>query len=159
MPATMKASASPGPAWLAAAVPVRTKMPVPMMAPMPSATRAVAERQRLSLTPVASSACSSSMDFVASSWLGMGPPAQIVVGADYGGPSLLAQLGRQVRGEQLQQRLIHLGGACQDVAPLLEFASGECGDAPASFLDEQSPRRGIPGREADFPESIRAPGG
>ena len=38
MPAMMNDSTSAGPAWLAAAVPVSTKMPVPMMAPMPSIT-------------------------------------------------------------------------------------------------------------------------
>ena len=36
-----------GPAWLAAAVPVRTKMPVPMMAPMPSSVRSSAVERAL----------------------------------------------------------------------------------------------------------------
>ena len=40
-----------GPAFSAAALPVSTKMPAPMMAPMPSATRFVAVRVRLSGTP------------------------------------------------------------------------------------------------------------
>ena len=40
-----------GPAFSAAALPVSTKMPAPMMAPIPSATRLVAVSVRLSGTP------------------------------------------------------------------------------------------------------------
>ena len=45
MPATMKDSATAGPALTAAARPVSTKMPVPMMAPMPEQHQ-VQRRQR-----------------------------------------------------------------------------------------------------------------
>src|SRR3954470_5704731 len=44
----MNESGTAGPAWSAAANPVRTKMPAPMMAPMPSMVRLVAVRARLS---------------------------------------------------------------------------------------------------------------
>ncbi|MNX82447.1 hypothetical protein D3C86_1141770 [compost metagenome] len=47
MPAKMKERMIPGPAHLAAAVPVMTKMPVPMIAPMPSAVKSRAPRTRL----------------------------------------------------------------------------------------------------------------
>ncbi len=59
----MKARASAGPAWFAAATPVRTKMPVPMMPPIPSAVSAVADRTRFSWVPLASSACRSEIGF------------------------------------------------------------------------------------------------
>ena len=49
-----------GPALAAAACPVSTKMPAPMMAPMPSATRLSADKVRLSGTPsCVVSACTS----------------------------------------------------------------------------------------------------
>ena len=49
-----------GPALAAAACPVRTKMPAPIMAPMPSATRLSADKVRLSGTPsCVVSACTS----------------------------------------------------------------------------------------------------
>src|SRR5436190_278127 len=56
-----------GPACCAAASPVSTKMPVPMMAPMPSVTRLIGPRTRLSeCSPLtAASAFSCSIDFVA----------------------------------------------------------------------------------------------
>src|SRR4030088_448119 len=56
-----------GPACSAAASPVNTKMPVPMMAPIPSVTRLIGPRTRLSeCSPVAAaSAFSCSIDFVA----------------------------------------------------------------------------------------------
>ena len=38
MPAMMKEMTMAGPAWVAAATPVSTNMPVPMIAPMPNAT-------------------------------------------------------------------------------------------------------------------------
>ena len=57
-----------GPALAAAACPVRTKMPAPMMAPMPSATRLAADKVRLSGTPVCVvSACTSGSSASASS--------------------------------------------------------------------------------------------
>ena len=52
----MKEIMMPGPAKFAAARPVRTKMPVPMMQPMPSRTRLSAPRLRLR-SPWACSAC------------------------------------------------------------------------------------------------------
>src|SRR2546428_3355729 len=56
-----------GPVYCAAASPVRTKMPVPMMAPMPSVTRLIGPSTRLSeCSPVlAASTFSCSIDFVA----------------------------------------------------------------------------------------------
>src|SRR6185437_9821752 len=132
-------------------------MPVPMMAPIPNATRAGAESTRLSLTPEASSDWSSSIDLVARSWLGMGPP-ESVVGADYGGPLLLTQLGGQERGEHLDQRFIHLRRAGNDVASLAKLASRQSADTTACFRDQQRPRRGIPRRQSDLPERIDAAG-
>ena len=45
---------SAGPAFIDAAVPVSTKMPVPMIAPMPSAVRFHGPSDRLSTPPSAS---------------------------------------------------------------------------------------------------------
>ena len=57
-----------GPAFTAAACPVSTKMPAPMIAPMPSETRLTAERVRLSGTPSwVVSACTSGSAASASS--------------------------------------------------------------------------------------------
>src|SRR5262245_25314836 len=53
---------SAGPAFCDAAVPVRTKMPVPMMDPMPSAVRLSGPSDRRS-TLRSASACSASRDF------------------------------------------------------------------------------------------------
>src|SRR5664279_2101127 len=53
-----------GPAKFAAAVPVKTKMPAPMIAPMPRRTRLVAVRERLRLGPPSSSGMTSDMDLV-----------------------------------------------------------------------------------------------
>lgn len=39
MPATTKDRSTAGPAWSAAALPVRTKIPAPMMQPTPSSKR------------------------------------------------------------------------------------------------------------------------
>ena len=64
-----------GPAWLAAAVPVSTKMPVPMMAPMPSSVRSHADRLRRSaLLPCSTSPTSCSIDFVFSRFESIQPP-------------------------------------------------------------------------------------
>src|SRR5687768_7131951 len=64
MPATMNASTMAGPAYCAAALPVSTKIPVPMIAPMPSATRLTDPRVRLRVCvpSLDASACSSSID-------------------------------------------------------------------------------------------------
>src|SRR3954451_21475385 len=103
----MNARASAGPAWLAAATPVRTKIPVPMMPPIPSAVRAVAERTRLSFGPLESSACRSEMDLVAKSWLAIKPKPPTIFAGDCGGTSAFAQLLRYVRGEQLDQGCVN----------------------------------------------------
>src|SRR5450755_3652190 len=49
MPAKTKLRATAGPAWSAAAWPVSTKIPAPMMAPMPSVMRLTGPRERLSV--------------------------------------------------------------------------------------------------------------
>src|SRR5262249_54868836 len=67
MPAMTNDRATAGPALAAAARPVRTKMPVPMMAPIPSMTRSSAVSERLSPCPCSASARSSSTDLVAKS--------------------------------------------------------------------------------------------
>src|SRR5215212_6641471 len=54
-----------GPAWAAAARPVSTKIPVPMMAPMPSRVRSTAVSERLRPWWPSASARSWSTDFVA----------------------------------------------------------------------------------------------
>jgi hypothetical protein len=56
-----------GPAWSAAAWPVRTKMPAPMMAPMPRVVRFSGPRDRFSECSPTSSACarSAATDLVA----------------------------------------------------------------------------------------------
>src|SRR5688572_27344597 len=54
-----------GPAWLAAAVPVSTKIPVPMIPPMPSRVRSHADRLRRSArSPCSTSLTSCSIDLV-----------------------------------------------------------------------------------------------
>ena len=52
----------PGPAWLAAAVPVSTKMPVPMIAPMPSSVRSIAVSVRFSALPPCSDVADQLLD-------------------------------------------------------------------------------------------------
>src|SRR5881397_3763741 len=59
MPASTNASTTAGPAFCAATVPVSTKMPVPMMAPIPSMVRLSAPRARLRLWSVSASVCRS----------------------------------------------------------------------------------------------------
>ena len=56
-----------GPASWAATRPVMTKMPAPMMAPMPSEVRAIGPRMRRRRFSPAASACSVSSDFLANS--------------------------------------------------------------------------------------------
>ena len=48
MPATTKLKSTAGPAWSAAALPVRTKMPAPMMQPTPKSSRFHFPSERLS---------------------------------------------------------------------------------------------------------------
>ena len=64
-----------GPAKFAAAVPVSTKMPAPMMAPMPSNVRFMAVRDRLRLGPPSSSGITSVIDLVRNRLTGSSPPA------------------------------------------------------------------------------------
>src|SRR4026207_982139 len=63
MPANTKESTTAGPALSAATVPVRTKMPVPMMAPMPSRVRLSGPSTRFRLWSPAAWACSTATDF------------------------------------------------------------------------------------------------
>ena len=65
MPASTMESTMAGPAWAAAAWPVRTKMPVPMIAPIPSAVRSIGPSTRLSCASPPARDFSSSMDLVA----------------------------------------------------------------------------------------------
>ncbi len=64
MPASTIDRTMAGPACIAAACPVSTKMPVPMMAPMPSIVRSTGPRTRLSVASPRR-AFSSSIDLVA----------------------------------------------------------------------------------------------
>ena len=61
----MNESATAGPAFAAAARPVSTKMPVPMMAPTPSMTRSSAVSARFNPVSFSASARRRSTDFVA----------------------------------------------------------------------------------------------
>src|SRR6476620_137618 len=64
-----------GPAWLAAAVPVSTKKPVPMIAPMPSSVRSMAVSVRLSaFAPCSASPTSCSIDLVFRIFESIHPP-------------------------------------------------------------------------------------
>src|SRR6188768_2377302 len=68
----------PGPAWFAAAVPVRTKMPVPMIAPIPSRVRSIAVSVRLSaLAPLSASPTSCSIDLVLRRFESIHPPEKV----------------------------------------------------------------------------------
>src|SRR5205809_1999422 len=59
MPANVNDSTTAGPEFWAATVPVRTKIPVPMIAPMPSMVRLSAPRARFKLWSVSASVWSS----------------------------------------------------------------------------------------------------
>ena len=59
MPANVNDSTTAGPAFSAATVPVSTKIPVPMIAPMPSMVRLSAPRARFKLWSVSASVWSS----------------------------------------------------------------------------------------------------
>src|SRR3984957_1487028 len=171
-PAKMKDSASAGPAFWAAATPVSTKIPVPMTPPIPSSVSWVAVSARRSSLPEASCACSSSMDFVASSCDAMKPPvfvrgtlhkhpgeseARAVRGAPVASlASGLAQLRWHVRRDQTQELCVNLRRARHDMTRLLVVAAGERADAAAGFLDEECAGRRVPGRKPDLPERINA---
>src|SRR5262249_36459259 len=66
MPPSTNESATAGPAYEAAACPVSTKMPAPMIAPMPSETRFIAESVRFNeCSPlVSASAFKAAIDFL-----------------------------------------------------------------------------------------------
>src|SRR5512146_20166 len=164
----MNESASAGPAWFAAAVPVRTKMPVPMIPPIPSRVSAVAERVRCSCwCPDASASWISAIDLVAKSWLRMrrdstqAIPAKPATAAGGGRAARAsrrksgrAQILRHVRREELEQRRVHLGRTRDHIAALAVLGSREGADAPARLLDEERTGRRIPRREPDFPEPV-----
>src|SRR5437879_5382457 len=128
----MNESGSAGPALVAAATPVSTKMPVPMMPPMPSSVSCVAVSARRSWLPEDSCSCSSAMDLVARSWLAIEPPLfrgglytsdlwkasePLGEGALRRAPPAVrrraasgrAKLLGDVRGDYFQQPHIHLG--------------------------------------------------
>src|ERR1700743_288147 len=71
-------SVTAGPALAAAACPVNTKMPAPMIAPIPRATRSSADNERLGRrtpsSPRAASMVSSSVDFFAHKFVKGGNP-------------------------------------------------------------------------------------
>src|SRR5215204_4878073 len=64
-----------GPAWFAAAVPVRTKIPVPMIAPIPRSVRSHAVRLRRRALPRSSTSLTScSIDLVLRRFESIRPP-------------------------------------------------------------------------------------
>src|SRR5262245_49612075 len=148
-----------GPACWAAARPVRTKMPVPMMPPMPIAVSAVGPSV-LRNSPLSLSALRSAMDFTASRFFSMVlvAPRLTFRGAALRGTLAqiecrsIAQVGRYVRRQQLQQRGVDLRCADDDIAFLLVFAAVQPADHAAGFGDQQRARRGVPRRQADLPE-------
>src|SRR5207237_8077690 len=160
-------SGSAGPAWLAAATPVSTNMPVPMMPPMPSSVSCVAVSARRSWLPVDSCSCSSAMDLVARSCRAMEPPSfredstQAMRGkrastrarvsatrcrarARFCRPCVLrrAQLLGHVRCEQLHERCVYLGTAGEDVALVAVLGAAESVDAPGGLCVGQCPGGG-----------------
>src|ERR1700722_16307000 len=62
MAARIKQKTTPGPAYRAAAGPVSTKIPVPIIAPIPSATRFKAPNERFNVCSPCSPASSVSID-------------------------------------------------------------------------------------------------
>src|SRR5437667_929213 len=167
----MNESGSAGPALVAAATPVSTKIPVPMTPPMPSSVSCVAVTARRSWLPEDSCWCSSAMDLVASSVRAMEPPrySRGLYTSDLGkasrraaaratAPSALAQLGRYGRREQLDEIRVHLGSSRDDVPTLAVFRTGERSDVPAGLLDEERPGGRVPRRQPDLPEAIDATG-
>src|SRR5919198_2036475 len=79
---------TPGPAMLAAVLPVVTKMPAPMMAPIPSDVRATGPRARRSRFSPFISSRSVSSDFLANSWRNMKAPLRAGPGPGHRGRSL-----------------------------------------------------------------------
>src|SRR5450432_4078814 len=149
-------------------------MPVPMTPPIPSSVSCAAVSVRRSSLPEASCACRSSMDLVASSCEPMNPSG-ISLGLYTSTPAKAsqrrgrrlpeagalgcAQILRHVRTEQFDQSAVHLRAPGDDVALLTVLTTGQGANEPAGLLDEECAGSGIPGRQADLPESIHAPGG
>src|SRR5262245_44865846 len=88
MPAATNDSTTAGPALAAAARPVSTKIPVPMIAPMPSSTRSVAVSVRLRPCTTSASARRSSTDWVANSGFALAIFFPLRCGAQHGGGSV-----------------------------------------------------------------------
>src|SRR5437763_6621389 len=88
MPAATNDSTTAGPALAAAARPVSTKMPVPMMAPMPSSTRSVAVNVRLRPCETSASARRSSTDLVENSGFPLAIFSPLRCRAQHGGGSV-----------------------------------------------------------------------
>src|SRR6185437_10002870 len=177
MPAMMKEMTIAGPACWAAATPVSTKMPVPMMPPIPKAISAGMPRARTRCLPAASSwysetgliankpgffmQCSArcrcevhstrrrTMQAIRSAQSG---------GSEPPGGSDAAQFLRYVWGECLDHCVVHLGRAGDDVRAELIGGAIEHAHAPAGLLDQQRAGCGIPGLESQLPETIDAAG-
>src|SRR5258708_2615238 len=130
----MKDSGNAGPAFWAAATPVSTKIPVPMMPPIPSSVSCVAVSARRSWLPEDSCACSSAMDLVARSCRAMEAPV-FFRRRLYTIPPVRANGAK--------------GGSSAPRGP----------EAPAGLLDEQRPGGRVPRRQPDLPERVHAPGG
>src|SRR5918994_2492139 len=118
MPAARKNSTAAiviaGPAWLAAAVPVSTKIPVPMMAPIPSRVRSHAERlRRRALPPCSTSPTSCSIDFVLNRFESIPPPNEW---SDRLSPI------RECRGWQTPAIIVGRQAECADFGGFLLFA-------------------------------------
>src|SRR5687768_9189872 len=79
MPASTNDSDTAGPALVAAAIPVSTKMPVPMMTPIPNTVRSQADRSFLSWCSDSSvSLIDCSIDLVHSTPMSPSPPSPLV---------------------------------------------------------------------------------
>src|SRR4030095_4493529 len=149
MPAMMNDRTMAGRACWAAASPVSTKMPVPMMPPMPIAVSATGPSD-LRSSPFSPSAARSWTDFTASRFFSMVlvAPRLTLRGAALRGTLAqiefrsIPQARRHVRRQQLQQRRIDLGRADDDVAVLLVFAAVQPADHAAGFGDQQGSRLG-----------------
>src|SRR5690606_6003088 len=106
-----------GPAWLAAAVPVRTKMPVPITAPTPSSVRSHAVKVRRSaLPPLSTSLTSCSIDFVFSRFESIEAPSLLGAAVGIGEPIIAGDPGARVAaGEEIRDHgdARRAGGPCR----------------------------------------------
>src|SRR6185437_146185 len=172
MPAMMNDSARAGPACSAAAVPVSTKIPVPMIPPIPRRVSAVAESVRCICCPFASASWISAIDLVAKSWVNMRPDSTQAVPAKpataFGGERAAcagqrksggAQCVRYVRREELEQRRIDFWRAGHDVGAQAVLRAREGADVAPRLLDEERSGRRVPRREPEFPEPVDPAGG